>query len=148
MGESQKMKIHILLFYTFQDFQLISSGTGDFTLAGRPAYVLEATYTDSGSRRPQDMLEVGTIDEKNDVVRAVYLQAILDSDSESSKYWPIAEEMIKSLQFTSSSAGMSDALTQEDDLGSDSFELNGADPTFDVVNSNQTTSTDGGGNGV
>jgi hypothetical protein len=68
------------------------------------------------------MLEVGTIDESNNGARAVYLQAIIDSDSDSSKYWPIAEEMINSLQFTSSGGGSgisSDAFTtQEDNSGS------------------------------
>jgi hypothetical protein len=107
---------------TFPEFEVISSGTSDFTLAGRPAYDLKATYTDSGSGRPQDMLEVGTIDESNNGARAVYLQAIIDSDSDSSKYWPIAEEMINSLQFTSSGGGSgisSDAFTtQEDNSGS------------------------------
>jgi eukaryotic-like serine/threonine-protein kinase len=76
----------------FQEFQLLSSSMGNFTLAGMPAYNLEIAYTDPefGS---QNMLEVGTIFDN----RVYYIQYFADPPIYQ-KYFPIVERMIESFQ--------------------------------------------------
>ena len=78
----------------FQEFQLLSSGVGNFTLAGMPAYSLEVTYTDL-EFGPQNMLEVGTIFDN----RVYYIQYFADTPIYQ-KYFPIVERMIESFQIT------------------------------------------------
>jgi hypothetical protein len=78
----------------FQEFQLLSSGVGNFTLAGMPAYSLEVTYTDP-EFGPQNMLEVGRIVEN----RVYYIQYFADPPIYQ-KYFPIVQRMIESFQIT------------------------------------------------
>ena len=78
----------------FQEFQVLSSGVGNFTLAGMPAYNLEVTYTDLESG-PQNMLEVGRMFEN----RVYYIQYFADTPIYQ-KYFPIVERMIESFQIT------------------------------------------------
>ncbi|HEU0143236.1 MAG TPA: hypothetical protein VFQ47_00485 [Nitrososphaera sp.] len=79
----------------FQEFQLLSSSIGNFTLAGMPAYSLEVTYTDP-EFGPQNMLEVGRIVEN----RVYYIQYFADPPIYQ-KYFPIVQRMIESFQITS-----------------------------------------------
>jgi hypothetical protein len=76
----------------FEDFQLLSSSVGNFTLAGMPAYTLEITYTDP-EFGPQNMLEVGAIFDN----RVYYIQYFADLPIYQ-KYLPIVERMIESFQ--------------------------------------------------
>jgi eukaryotic-like serine/threonine-protein kinase len=76
----------------FQEFQLLSSSMGNFTLAGMPAYSFEIIYTDL-EFGPQNMLEVGTIFDN----RVYYIQYFADTPIYQ-KYFPIAERMIESFQ--------------------------------------------------
>lgn len=78
----------------FEDLQLLSSSVGNFTLAGRPAYSFEITYTDP-EFGPQNMLEVGTIFDN----RVYYIQYFADPPI-NQKYFPIVERMIESFQIT------------------------------------------------
>jgi hypothetical protein len=78
----------------FQEFQLLSSSVGNFTLAGMPAYSLEVTYTDP-EFGPQNMLEVGRIVEN----RVYYIQYFADPPIYQ-KYFPIVQRMIESFQIT------------------------------------------------
>jgi hypothetical protein len=75
-----------------QDFQLLSSSIGNFTLAGMPAYSFEIAYTDL-EFGPQNMLEVGRIFDN----RVYYIQYFADPPIYQ-KYLPIAERMIESFQ--------------------------------------------------
>jgi eukaryotic-like serine/threonine-protein kinase len=77
---------------SFEDFQLLSSSIGNFTLAGMPAYSLEIAYTDL-QFGPQNMLEVGRIFDN----RVYYIQYFADPPIYQ-KYLPIAERMIESFQ--------------------------------------------------
>ncbi len=77
----------------FQEFQLLSSSVGNFTLEGMPAYSLEIAYTDP-EFGPQNMLEVGRIYEN----KVYYIQYFADTPIYQ-KYFPIAERMTESLQF-------------------------------------------------
>jgi eukaryotic-like serine/threonine-protein kinase len=76
----------------FQEFQLLSSSMGNFTLAGMPAYSFEIAYTDL-EFGPQNMLEVGRIFDN----RVYYIQYFADAPIYQ-KYLPIAERMIESFQ--------------------------------------------------
>jgi serine/threonine-protein kinase len=76
----------------FQEFQLLSSSIGNFTLAGMPAYSLEIAYTDL-EFGPQNMLEVGRIVEN----RVYYIQYFADTPIYQ-KYFPIVQRMIESFQ--------------------------------------------------
>jgi hypothetical protein len=76
----------------FQEFQLLSSSIGNFTLAGMPAYSFEIAYTDP-EFGPQNMLEVGRISDN----RVYYIQYFADRPIYQ-KYFPIAERMIESFQ--------------------------------------------------
>ncbi len=76
----------------FQEFQLLSSTIGNFTLAGMPAYSFEIAYTDL-EFGPQNMLEVGRIFDN----RVYYIQYFADPPIYQ-KYLPIAERMIESFQ--------------------------------------------------
>jgi len=76
----------------FQEFQLLSSSVGNFTLAGMPAYSLEIAYNDV-ELGPQDMLEVGRIFDN----RVYYIQYFADPPIYQ-KYFPIAQSMIESFQ--------------------------------------------------
>jgi hypothetical protein len=78
----------------FQEFQLLSSSIGNFTLAGEPAYSLEIAYTDL-EFGPQNMLEVGRMFEN----RVYYIQYFADTPIYQ-KYFPIVERMIESFQIT------------------------------------------------
>jgi hypothetical protein len=78
----------------FQEFQLLSSSIGNFTLAGMPAYSLEIAYTDP-EFGPQNMLEVGRIVEN----RVYYIQYFADPPIYQ-KYFPIVQRMIESFQIT------------------------------------------------
>ena len=75
-----------------QEFQLLSSSIGNFTLAGMPAYNFEIAYTDL-EFGPQNMLEVGRIFDN----RVYYIQYYADTPIYQ-KYLPIAERMIESFQ--------------------------------------------------
>ena len=76
----------------FQEFQVLSSGIGNFTLAGMPAYSFEIVYTDL-EFGPQNVLEVGTIFDD----RVYYIQYFADTPIYQ-KYLPIAQRMIESFQ--------------------------------------------------
>ncbi len=76
----------------FQEFQLLSSSIGNFTLAGMPAYSFEIAYTDP-EFGPQNMLEVGRIFDN----RVYYIQYFADPPIYQ-KYFPIVERMIESFQ--------------------------------------------------
>ena len=78
----------------FQEFQVLSSSVGNFTLAGMPAYSLEVTYTDL-EFGPQNMLEVGTIFDN----KVYYIRYFADLPIYQ-KYFPIVERMIESFQIT------------------------------------------------
>jgi photosystem II reaction center protein PsbP len=77
---------------SFEDFQLLSSSMGNFTLAGMPAYSFEIAYTDL-EFGPQNMLEVGRIFDN----RVYYIQYFADPPIYE-RYLPIAERMIESFQ--------------------------------------------------
>ncbi len=76
----------------FEEFQLLSSSIGNFTLAGMPAYSFEIAYTDL-EFGPQNMLEVGRLFDN----RVYYIQYFADAPIYQ-KYLPIAERMIESFQ--------------------------------------------------
>jgi hypothetical protein len=76
----------------FKDFQVLSAGIGNFTLAGMPAYSFEITYTDP-EFGPQNMLEVGRIIDD----RAYYIRYFADPPIYEN-YFPIVEKMIESFQ--------------------------------------------------
>lgn len=76
----------------FEDFQLLSSSIGNFTLAGMPAYAFEITYTDP-EFGPQNVLEVGRIFDN----RVYYIQYFADPPIYQT-YFPIVERMIESFQ--------------------------------------------------
>jgi eukaryotic-like serine/threonine-protein kinase len=76
----------------FQEFQLLSSSIGNFTLAGMPAYSFEIAYTDL-EFGPQNVLEVGRIFDN----RVYYIQYFADTPIYQ-RYLPIAERMIESFQ--------------------------------------------------
>jgi hypothetical protein len=76
----------------FQEFQLLSSSMGNFTLAGMPAYSFEIAYTDL-EFGPQNMLEVGRIFDN----RVYYIQYFADTPIYQ-KYLSTAERMIESFQ--------------------------------------------------
>ncbi|MDQ3807704.1 MAG: hypothetical protein M3298_06000, partial [Thermoproteota archaeon] len=78
----------------FQEFQLLSSSIGNFTLAGMPAYSFEIIYTDL-EFGPQNMLEVGRMFEN----RVYYIQYFADTPIYQ-KYFPIVQRMIESFQIT------------------------------------------------
>jgi hypothetical protein len=78
----------------FQEFQLLSSSIGNFTIAGMPAYSLEIAYTDP-EFGPQNMLEVGRIVDN----RVYYIQYFADPPIYQ-KYFPIVQSMIESFQIT------------------------------------------------
>ena len=76
----------------FQEFQLLSSTIGNFTLAGMPAYSFEIVYTDL-EFGPQNGLEVGRIFDN----RVYYIQYFADPPIYQ-KYLPVVERMIESFQ--------------------------------------------------
>ena len=76
----------------FEDFQLLSSTIGNFTLAGMPAYSFEIAYTDL-EFGAQNMLEVGRISDN----RVYYIQYFADPPIYQ-KYLPVVERMIESFQ--------------------------------------------------
>ncbi len=75
---------------TFENFQVLSSSTEQFTLAGMPAYILEASYRDP-EFGPQHMLEVGTILDNT----VYYVQYIADTPIYQT-HFSLAERMIES----------------------------------------------------
>jgi hypothetical protein len=76
----------------FQEFQLLSSSVGNFTLAGMPAYSFKIAYNDV-ELGPQNVLEVGRIFDN----RVYYIQYFADPPIYQ-KYLPMAERMIESFQ--------------------------------------------------
>jgi hypothetical protein len=76
----------------FENFQLLSSTVGNFTLAGMPAYSFVIHYTDP-EFGPQNMVEVGAIFDN----RVYYIQYYVDPPVYQ-KYIPIVERMIESFQ--------------------------------------------------
>jgi hypothetical protein len=76
----------------FEDFQLLSSTIGNFTLAGIPAYSFEIAYTDL-EFGPQNVLEVGRLLDN----RVYYIQYFADPPIYQ-KYLPVVERMIESFQ--------------------------------------------------
>jgi hypothetical protein len=76
----------------FEDFQLLSSTIGNFTLAGMPAYSFEIAYTDL-EFGPQNLLEVGRLLDN----RVYYIQYFADPPIYH-KYLPVVERMIESFQ--------------------------------------------------
>ncbi|MDQ3962262.1 MAG: hypothetical protein M3230_07245, partial [Thermoproteota archaeon] len=76
----------------FEDFQLLSSTIGNFTLAGMPAYSFEIAYTDL-EFGPQNLLEVGRLLDN----RVYYIQYFADPPIYQ-KYLPVVERMIESFQ--------------------------------------------------
>jgi hypothetical protein len=77
---------------TYRDFQVVSSKIGNFSLAGRPAYSLEATYTNADFGT-QNLLEVGTIIDN----KGYFIQYQADPPVYRT-YFPIVERMIESLE--------------------------------------------------
>lgn len=77
---------------TYRDFQVLSSNTGNFSLAGVPAYSLEATYTNADFG-PQHLLEVGTIIDN----KGYFIQYQADPPVYRT-YFPIVERMIESFE--------------------------------------------------
>jgi hypothetical protein len=77
---------------TYTDFQVLSSNTGNFSLAGMPAYSLEATYTNADFG-PQHLLEVGTIIDN----KGYFIQYQADPPVYRT-YFPIVERMIESFE--------------------------------------------------
>ncbi len=75
-----------------QEFQLLSSNIGNFTLAGIPAYSFEIAYTDL-EFGPQNLLEVGGIFDN----KAYYIQYYADPPIYQ-KYLSVVERMIESFQ--------------------------------------------------
>jgi hypothetical protein len=75
-----------------QEFQLLTSSIGNFTLAGIPAYSFEIAYTDL-EFGPQNLLEVGGIFDN----KAYYIQYYADPPIYQ-KYLPVVERMIDSFQ--------------------------------------------------
>jgi hypothetical protein len=76
----------------FQEFQLLSSSIGNFTLAGIPAYSFEIAYTDL-EFGPQNVLEVGRLLDN----RVYYIQYFADTPIYQ-KYLPVVERIIESFQ--------------------------------------------------
>jgi hypothetical protein len=76
----------------FQEFQLLSSTIGNFTLAGTPAYSFEIAYTDL-EFGPQNVLEVGRLFDN----RVYYVQYFADTPIYQ-KYLPVVERMVESFQ--------------------------------------------------
>ena len=77
-----------------RDFQVISTSMNNFTLAGMPAYTLEATYTDT-ELGPQHLLAVeAIIDNKG------YAIQYIASPQTYQQYFPIAERMIESFEIS------------------------------------------------
>ncbi len=75
-----------------RDFQVLSTSMNNFTLAGMPAYTLEATYTDI-ELGPQQLLVVETIiDNKG------YGIQYIASPQTYQQYFPIANGMIESFE--------------------------------------------------
>ena len=77
---------------TYTDFQVLSSNTGNFSLADMPAYSLEATYTNADFG-PQHLLEVGTIIDN----KGYFIQYQADPPVYRT-YFPIVERMIESFE--------------------------------------------------
>ena len=77
-----------------RDFQVVSTSMNNFTLAGMPAYTLEATYTDT-ELGPQHLLAVeAIIDNKG------YAIQYIASPQTYQQYFPIAERMIESFEIS------------------------------------------------
>jgi hypothetical protein len=79
---------------TFENFQVLSSSTEQFTLAGMPAYTFEASYRDP-EFGPQHMLEIGTIIDN----RVYYVQYVADALIYQT-HFSLAERMIESFEIT------------------------------------------------
>jgi hypothetical protein len=75
-----------------RDFQVLSTSMNNFTLAGMPAYTLEATYTDA-ELGPQQLLAVETI-----VGGKGYGIQYIASPQTYQQYFPIVERMIESFE--------------------------------------------------
>ena len=75
-----------------RDFQVLSTSMNNFTLAGMPAYTLEATYTDSELGQ-QYLLAVETI-----IGGKGYAIQYIASPQTYQQYFPIAERMIESFE--------------------------------------------------
>ena len=75
-----------------RDFQVLSTSMNNFTLAGMPAYTLEATYTDTELGQ-QYLLAVETI-----VGGKGYAIQYIASPQTYQQYFPIAERMIESFE--------------------------------------------------
>jgi hypothetical protein len=129
--------------YTSGDYQIISSGMGNFTLAGMPAYTLEATFTDS-EFGPQNMLEVGTIIGNN----AYYIRYIVDPPIYQ-KYLLTIEQMISSIELSNDTALTGAPTGGEGGGGGDQLEglQGGIGRTPGAAGSNQTGGGEGGGGG-
>jgi hypothetical protein len=77
-----------------RDFKVLSTSMNNFTLAGMPAYTLEATYTDT-ELGPQHLLAVeAIIDNKG------YAIQYIASPQTYQQYFPIAERMIESFEIS------------------------------------------------
>ncbi|MDP9016028.1 MAG: hypothetical protein M3M87_04650, partial [Thermoproteota archaeon] len=82
---------------SFRDFQVLSTSMNNFTLAGMPAYTLEATYTDT-EFGPQQLLVVeAIIDNKGYAIQYVA------SPQTYQQYFPTVERMIESFEISQQS---------------------------------------------
>jgi hypothetical protein len=77
-----------------RDFQVLSNSMNNFTLAGNPAYTLEAIYTDAELGQ-QHLLAVEAI-----VGGKGYGIQYIASPETYQQYFPIAERMIESFEIT------------------------------------------------
>jgi hypothetical protein len=80
---------------SYQDFNVVESTT-NATLAGMPAYTIEATYTDP-ALGPRMTLEIGTIFEDE-----VYYLSYFADPQDYERYLPIIQEMINSFEIEGS----------------------------------------------
>ncbi|MDQ3967318.1 MAG: hypothetical protein M3275_02855 [Thermoproteota archaeon] len=100
---------------TFEDFQVLSSSTNDFTLAGMPAYSFEASYIHS-EFGPEHILEVGTIVDN----KGYFIQYFADP-STYQQYFLLVQRMIESFEISQQLQQQQDEEQQSQQNQEDSF---------------------------
>lgn len=93
---------------SYQDFSVVESIT-NATLAGMPAYTIEATYTDP-ALGPRMTLEIGTIFEDE-----VYYLSYFADPQDYERYLPIIQEMINSFEIEGSGNNEDDDDDNDDE---------------------------------
>jgi hypothetical protein len=93
---------------SYRDFNVVESTT-NATLAGMPAYTIEATYTDP-VLGPRMTLEIGTIFEDE-----VYYLSYFADPQDYERYLPIIQEMIDSFEIEGSGNNDDDVDDDDDD---------------------------------